>query len=102
MCPWCGCGRPGCGFDVLFARPRHSASRGAWAVAARLPRRRRGGNCGSRPEGTRARRGIDGVEGGVVTLGQIPSASAIERAAFDVERARADFEILSRRVYGKP
>ena len=37
-----------------------------------------------------------------MTLGQIPSSSVIERAAFDVERARADFEILSRRVYGKP
>jgi cysteine desulfurase/selenocysteine lyase len=35
-------------------------------------------------------------------LGQMPSASEIERTAFDVDRARADFEILSRRVYGKP
>jgi cysteine desulfurase/selenocysteine lyase len=37
-----------------------------------------------------------------MTVGQIPTASNIERAAFDVDRARADFEILSRRVYGKP
>jgi cysteine desulfurase/selenocysteine lyase len=37
-----------------------------------------------------------------MTLGQIPSTSNIEWAAFDVDRARGDFEILSRRVYGKP
>ncbi len=37
-----------------------------------------------------------------MSLGQIPSTSDIATAAFNVERARADFEILSRRVYGKP
>jgi len=37
-----------------------------------------------------------------MTLGQIPSASVIDKTGFDVERVRADFEILSRRVYGKP
>jgi cysteine desulfurase/selenocysteine lyase len=37
-----------------------------------------------------------------MSLGQIPSASDVEKAAFNVERARADFEILSRRVYGRP
>jgi cysteine desulfurase / selenocysteine lyase len=35
-------------------------------------------------------------------LGQIPSASEFESTAFDVDRARGDFEILSHRVYGKP
>ena len=36
-------------------------------------------------------------------LGQIPSASLkADKIVFDVERARADFQILSRRVYGKP
>jgi len=40
-------------------------------------------------------------------LGQIPSAfggdtTGLAMAGFDAEQARADFEILSRRVYGKP
>jgi cysteine desulfurase/selenocysteine lyase len=36
-------------------------------------------------------------------LGKIPSmSSAVGVAGFDVEAARADFEILSRKVYGKP
>ncbi|HEX4269796.1 MAG TPA: cysteine desulfurase, partial [Rhizomicrobium sp.] len=35
-------------------------------------------------------------------LGKIPSASDTAGTGFDVERARADFEILSRKVYGKP
>src|SRR5215469_9746505 len=40
-------------------------------------------------------------------LGQIPSTSdsgmtGFDVAKFDVERARSDFEILSRRVYGRP
>jgi cysteine desulfurase/selenocysteine lyase len=37
-----------------------------------------------------------------MSLSQIPSALDIETTAFNVERARADFEILSRRVYGRP
>ncbi|HEY1876523.1 MAG TPA: aminotransferase class V-fold PLP-dependent enzyme, partial [Rhizomicrobium sp.] len=37
-----------------------------------------------------------------MNIGQIPSAADFKKSAFDVEHARADFEILSRRVYGKP
>jgi cysteine desulfurase/selenocysteine lyase len=37
-----------------------------------------------------------------MNLGQIPSSSHPEKTGFDVAQARGDFEILSRRVYGKP
>ncbi len=37
-----------------------------------------------------------------MSLGQIPPPRTSQRRAFNVERARADFEILSRRVYGRP
>ncbi|HEX4026488.1 MAG TPA: cysteine desulfurase [Rhizomicrobium sp.] len=37
-----------------------------------------------------------------MNLGQIPSSSYPEKTGFDVGQARGDFEILSRRVYGKP
>src|SRR5258707_12075997 len=94
----CG-GRPGCGIAVLSARPRHSGKPGTRPVAASLPGRRGGGNRKYRPARAGAHRTADGAEGYRMTapLLNIPGKITMP---FDAEQAKADFEILSRQVYG--
>src|SRR5689334_19265335 len=95
MRPWRGSGRPGHGIAVLPARPRHSGIRGAGTVAAGLPGRCRGGNPEYRPARAGAHRTSHGAKGDRMT------AQTRIQPSFDAETARADFEILSRDVYGK-
>src|SRR5258708_21346492 len=108
MRPWRSGGRPGCGIAVLHADPRDSGKPGARVVVAGFPGRCGGGNRKHRPARTGAHRIADGAEGDRMTaqakFSTAPPAppSADRRTGFDVEKARADFEILSREVYGKP
>src|SRR5258707_307468 len=108
MRPWRGGRRSGRGIPVLSAGARHSGKPGAGAVAERLPGRRRGADRQRRPARAGAHRIADSVEGdGMNAPGKISASppappSADRRTSFNAERARADFEILSRTVYGKP
>src|SRR5882724_7724884 len=101
MRPWRSGGRSGCGVAVLSAGARHCGSRSAGLVAARFPGRRCGGNCRSGPARTGAHRTADGAEGDDMNAPLLNQNEKIA-ASFDAEKARADFEILSRTVYGKP
>src|SRR5947208_3638886 len=101
MRPWRRGGRPGCGIAVLSACPWNSGKSGAWPVAASFPGRRCGGNPEHRPARAGAHRNADSAEGDRMTA---PFSNNMGKIApsFDAEKARADFEILSRQVYGKP
>src|SRR5262249_16843731 len=96
MRPWRGGGRPGRRIAVLPARPRHSGKPGAQPVAPGLPGRRDRGDRKHRPARAGAHRAADGIEGHGM------NAPEKNLTTFDAEKARADFEILSRTVYGKP
>src|SRR5689334_18352651 len=95
MRPWRGGRRPGRGIAFLHARPRHSGKRSTRAAAAGLPGRRCGGNCGHRPARAGADRAADGPERHRMT------AQTKIAVGFDAEKAREDFPILARDVYGK-
>src|SRR5689334_22548048 len=95
MRSWRGGRRSGHGIFILSARPWHSGIRSARPAAAGLSGRRGGGNPGHRPARVGAHRATHGAEEGRMT------AQSKIAASFDAEKARADFEILSRTVYGK-
>src|SRR5580692_7673782 len=96
MRPWRGGGRSGRGFPVLFEGARHPGKRRAPPSAPCLPGRRR-----RRHRQYRLAR--NGPRHGQPGLGQGDGMTAPAKiiSAFDVEKARADFPILSRTVYGK-
>src|SRR5215469_17632431 len=97
MRPWRGGGRSGCGLAVLFAGPRNSRTRSAASLDSRFPGRCLVGHRERRSARKSARRGQPGPQrGGGMT------APAKILPAFNVEKARADFPILAREVYGKP
>src|ERR1700730_4909226 len=101
MRPWCGGRRSGRGIAVLSARPRHSGKPGAGNAAAGFFGRRGGGNRKHRPAGVGAHRTSCGAEGDRMTAPFVNKTAKLA-ASFDAEEARADFEILSPQVYGKP
>jgi hypothetical protein len=83
--------------SLFYLRARgHSGKPGAWLAAAGIPGRRHCGNRQHRPTRIGAHRAFDGAEGDRMT------AQTKIALPFDAERARSDFEILARKVYGKP
>src|SRR6185312_3954600 len=97
MRPWRRCRRSGRGFAVLSAGPRSWRSGSPSLADPCFPgrcgvanRRRRGPRPGSR----RGRCGLGSGHG--------MSAAAKIIPGFDAQKARADFPILARPVYGKP
>src|SRR6185369_1273048 len=101
MRPWRRGRRPGFGVAVLSARPRHSGKPGAGPVVASLFGRRGDGNREHGPTRIGTHRTSHSAEGNRMTA---PFKTNMGKIApsFDAEKARADFEILSRQVYGKP
>src|ERR1700749_2373336 len=100
MRAWRGRRRPRYGFTVLSPRPRHSGSGGAQPADPRVP-----GRSGVRDHKRRASRfAVAGSLRRTTPRHGRPSMNAPTKikAAFDPKAARADFEILSRQVYGKP
>src|ERR1700722_4331473 len=100
-------GPAGCGRAVLPARPGHSRGGGAGLAGPGLYRRHIGRNRpGRRARNLRAGGGeLAAAEFGeaFMTLATVdPIHRARRTNGFDVERARADFPILSRKVHGKP
>src|SRR5665213_1333715 len=96
MCPWRGSRRSRRGFFVVSQVARHPGKRRAASSAPRIPGRcrRRHRQYRFARDGARRRRPCAGPGDSVTAATKIISA-------FDVEKARADFPILSRQVYGK-
>src|SRR4051812_36228619 len=97
MRPWRRGRRSGRGFAVLSARARIAGNRGPRAVDPCLFGRRGVASVQRRHSRPIARGGgcRPGRGDGMTATGKITPA-------FDVEKARADFPVLSRQVYGKP